>query len=314
MTGSDLTRALAALCLAWCFSNVVSASTLGNERVIDACPAAWEGYYTKIVAPASDIWQGDMGDKARYIRFSSPGMIPVSADGEQELRIEGYNLVDSIAACRIERDALFREMWRDSQAAIRFDHAAIRDSDADGIFNAQDRCESTATNALVDENGCSNQQLSADADNDGVSDAFDQCPNTAGTANSIGCSPAQMDSDGDGVSDAADQCPNSTQASNAQGCDAAQVDTDNDGISDAADQCPNSSQASNAQGCDAGQIDSDNDGVNDADDQCPGSTSGLVGPDGCDVPDGDADNDGIPDIYDNTPTQCVDVSVFDAGS
>nr|WP_244966111.1 OmpA family protein [Zhongshania antarctica] len=78
---------------------------------------------------------------------------------------------------------------------------ALRDSDADGIADEQDRCPETLRSAVVDFYGC------ADSDGDGIIDPLDRCPNTPAEneVDSNGC----MDSDNDGVKNSVDQCSNS---------------------------------------------------------------------------------------------------------
>ena len=83
----------------------------------------------------------------------------------------------------------------------------LKDSDGDGVSDAEDQCSDTPQGASVNSNGCADTQL--DSDGDGVSDAEDHCPDTpqGASVNSNGCT----DSDGDGVSDAEDQCPDTPQ-------------------------------------------------------------------------------------------------------
>lgn len=77
-----------------------------------------------------------------------------------------------------------------------------------------------------------------DSDNDGVIDANDKCPATAAgvKVDSMGCA---MDSDGDGVLDSSDQCPSTPRGTvvDAKGCKVVN-DSDNDGVKDDKDQCP----------------------------------------------------------------------------
>lgn len=80
-----------------------------------------------------------------------------------------------------------------------------KDSDNDGVYDAQDSCPNTPPNRKVDTNGCEIK----DPDDDGIVTAMDDCPNTAAGArvNDAGCSP-DLDSDNDGVFDSKDKCPN----------------------------------------------------------------------------------------------------------
>lgn len=118
-----------------------------------------------------------------------------------------------------------------------------RDTDADGIIDAQDNCIDDANPAQ------------ADADQDGHGDVCDNCPafsnpDQADVDNDgIGdaCSPI-LDADGDGIDDAQDNCsvdPNADQA-----------DQDQDGFGNVCDNCPLVANP--------GQADVDNDGIGDA--------------------------------------------------
>ena len=76
----------------------------------------------------------------------------------------------------------------------------------------------TPTTEIADENGCAPSQR--DSDNDGVSDADDACNNTAPGAaiDSTGCANSQTDSDGDGAFDDVDAFPTDpTQTTDSDG-------------------------------------------------------------------------------------------------
>ena len=77
----------------------------------------------------------------------------------------------------------------------------IKDSDGDGVPDADDKCPGTPPGTAVGADGCE-----LDSDGDGVVDSADACPGTpAGVAvDARGCPP---DSDGDGVPDYMDACP-----------------------------------------------------------------------------------------------------------
>jgi len=89
-----------------------------------------------------------------------------------------------------------------------------KDSDRDGVFDAQDQCPGTPAKISVDSTGCE-----LDSDNDGIVDSKDQCPSSApGTkVDETGC---DQDKDGDGIMNAVDQCPNTVQGAsvNKAGC------------------------------------------------------------------------------------------------
>ncbi len=113
-----------------------------------------------------------------------------------------------------------------------------RDSDRDGVPNAEDRCPGTARDAPVDPTGC---LLPRDSDGDGVIDGGDQCPGTpAGQLVDLtGCS---ADLDGDGVANALDRCPATPPGTETDpfGCPAGRPfpDSDGDGVPDERDRCP----------------------------------------------------------------------------
>lgn len=94
--------------------------------------------------------------------------------------------------------------------------AAPKDSDHDGIIDADDQCPGSAMGIRVDAKGCA---LPMDADGDGVNDAMDHCPATPANTrvNAMGCA---LDSDNDGVADSADRCPNTPAGApvNRKGC------------------------------------------------------------------------------------------------
>jgi len=75
------------------------------------------------------------------------------------------------------------------------------DSDADGVYDEDDRCPDTPLGVSVDSSGCP-----IDSDGDGVPDYMDKCPGTpkGAAVDADGC---PLDSDGDGVYDYLDKCP-----------------------------------------------------------------------------------------------------------
>lgn len=109
-----------------------------------------------------------------------------------------------------------------------------KDSDRDGVYDAQDQCPNTPSGTQVDASGCN-----IDSDGDGVANAIDQCPNTpAGQAvDARGCN---NDLDGDGITNDIDKCPNTPPgtAVGAKGCSLA-LDSDQDGVLDQNDKCAN---------------------------------------------------------------------------
>lgn len=106
-----------------------------------------------------------------------------------------------------------------------------KDTDQDGIIDANDACPDTPAGAPVDKLGCP-----LDSDKDGVPDYRDKCP---GTPDSVavdqqGCA---LDKDGDGVADIHDRCPD-TPADTPVDTEGCMGDTDEDGVADQMDKCP----------------------------------------------------------------------------
>jgi len=155
-------------------------------------------------------------------------------------------------------------------------HAAVPDTDGDGVPDRKDKCPGTPKGAKVDATGCP-----LDSDGDGVYDGLDQCPGTPKGAkvDAKGC---PSDADGDGVLDGLDQCPDTPKGATVddKGCPR---DSDGDGVLDGLDQCPNTPKGAvvDAKGC---PKDSDGDGVPDGIDQCPDTPAGLkVDATGCPI-------------------------------
>lgn len=156
-----------------------------------------------------------------------------------------------------------------------------RDTDKDGIADAQDECPEDY--GIPSLNGC------PDSDMDGIADAQDNCPALAGIALYGGC----PDTDGDGVLDPYDDCPELSGLRERAGCPI--FDADSDGVEDENDPCPKIAGPVDNEGCP--YPDTDEDGILDKDDLCP-NVAGLKEMDGCP----DTDGDGIVDIRDDCPT------------
>ena len=107
-----------------------------------------------------------------------------------------------------------------------------KDSDGDGVIDANDMCPNTPAGVKVDQFGCP-----IDTDNDGVPDYLDKCPGTpvGVLVDKNGC---PLDSDGDGVPDYLDKCANTPAGVkvDSYGCP---LDSDGDGVPDYMDKCPN---------------------------------------------------------------------------
>jgi outer membrane protein OmpA-like peptidoglycan-associated protein/opacity protein-like surface antigen len=125
--------------------------------------------------------------------------------------------------------------------------APPKDSDGDGILDANDKCPNAAEDkdGFEDEDGCPD----LDNDKDGIPDATDKCPNEPETKNGIddedGC--PEKDTDGDGILGSRDKCPDEAEDKDGfedeDGCP--DLDNDKDGIPDATDKCPNEPETKN---------------------------------------------------------------------
>lgn len=196
----------------------------------------------------------------------------------------------------------------------------IKDRDADGIADAEDKCPDNF--GIKSNAGCPesrNTGTSSDADYDGIPDSEDNCPDKYGTKANAGCPETGifsnlLDKDRDGILDEQDGCPNDFGTAKAKGC----PDRDDDGIADKDDRCPTESGTALANGCPdrdmdgvpdksdkckdsvgesrwQGCPDSDGDGLPDHEDICP-NAKGLLTDNGC--PPSDLDSDGVPDKSD----------------
>jgi outer membrane protein OmpA-like peptidoglycan-associated protein len=159
------------------------------------------------------------------------------------------------------------------------ENAAKKDTDGDGIVDAEDNCPEIP--GVASGNGC------PDADGDGLADNADKCPEVSGMKKFAGC----PDTDGDGVPDNMDDCPEEVGVESNFGCPEKPKDTDGDGIPDVTDKCPD--EAGTVAGC----PDTDGDGIADKFDDCP-DIAGPKDTDGCP----DQDGDGVVDKNDLCPT------------
>jgi predicted lipoprotein with Yx(FWY)xxD motif len=184
----------------------------------------------------------------------------------------------------------------------------IKDTDEDGVIDANDLCPNTPKGDIVDENGCT---ISQDTDGDGVLDAVDNCPNKANKR--------QWDYDKDGMGNACDNDDdNDTFTDKAEKIAGTNpkdpksfpgsitLDNDGDGIDDVLDNCPSAPNKGqwdldgDGQGnkCD---LDDDGDGFSDEEEIMKGtnprdknSKPGTITL--------DIDGDGIADAMDNCPS------------
>ncbi|MEZ4444577.1 MAG: OmpA family protein [Polyangiaceae bacterium] len=148
-----------------------------------------------------------------------------------------------------------------------------KDTDGDGIMDAQDACPKVPGVPSNDpaKHGC---PPPPDTDGDGILDEVDACPEVKGVPNDDpekhGC-PPPGDRDGDGIVDEQDACPDTPGVGSddpaKNGCP---PDRDGDGIIDDKDACPDvpgvASEDPAKNGC---PPDRDGDGIIDSEDACP---------------------------------------------
>lgn len=147
---------------------------------------------------------------------------------------------------------VFNDQYLIHSAGVVYNFGKAKDSDGDGVTDANDKCPDTPAGVKVDKYGCP-----LDTDKDGIPDYQDACPEVAGPATTKGC----PDTDGDGVADNEDECPDQAGPVETKGC----PDADGDGVPDKDDKCPDVKGTKAMKGC----PDSDGDGVADNEDDCP---------------------------------------------
>ena len=123
------------------------------------------------------------------------------------------------------------DIFYEGYAGFTFYFGGTKDTDEDGVDDADDICPNTPKGIRVDQFGCP-----VDTDADGVPDYLDKCPNTPANiqVTSDGC---PVDSDGDGVPDYIDVCNDTPEnvPVDKRGCP---LDEDKDGVPDYRDRCP----------------------------------------------------------------------------
>ncbi len=188
-------------------------------------------------------------------------------------------------------------------AGINYYIVYKKDTDKDGVRDADDVCPDTPEGVEVDEFGCP-----IDTDRDGVPDYLDVCSNTPANVQ-VDANGCPVDSDGDGIPDYFDKCPQTPEnvRVNRYGCP---IDSDRDGIPDYLDHCPETPMGIrvNQQGC---PTDTDGDTVPDYLDKCPNTPEGIqVDNSGCPL---DSDNDGVPNYLDKCPNTPAGIRVTPDG-
>lgn len=161
------------------------------------------------------------------------------------------------------KSLVFNDQYMIHSAGVVYNFGKAKDTDGDGVTDANDKCPETPAGVKVDKYGCP-----LDTDKDGIPDYQDDCPEVAGPKETKGC----PDADKDGVADKDDDCPDQAGPAETKGC----PDSDGDGVADKDDKCPDVKGTKAMKGC----PDSDGDGVADNEDDCP-NEAGTIANRGC---------------------------------
>ncbi len=192
------------------------------------------------------------------IGISVPVSQQISIDVNSALHFLFTDYFDDVAV------GTSKDFFASVSLGVSYAFISHRDSDGDGIIDADDHCPDQPEDydGFEDSDGCPDY----DNDGDGIPDIKDQCPNEAedfdGFQDTDGC--PDLDNDGDGILDKDDKCPNEAE--------------DFDGFQDE-DGCPD--------------LDNDGDGILDKDDKCPNQPETF---------NGYQDDDGCPDVAPKTST------------
>ncbi len=180
-----------------------------------------------------------------------------------------------------------------------------KDSDSDGVPNAEDDCPADPLKSAPGVCGCG--KVDTDSDGDGIPDCKDTYPSDPNNKESDqdetdDQDPDEKDTDEDGIPDEEDLCPEDPEKAEPGicGCGTPDADEDEDGLPDCEDECPGLAyQDTIGDPC---NDDEDEDGIKDGGDQCPFDrykfTPGYCG---CGESEKDSDKDGYPDCVDQCP-------------
>lgn len=171
----------------------------------------------------------------------------------QNIGVNFNTLYSILSSDRRDHQSLaFNDQYLINSVGVVYNFGKPKDTDGDGVTDANDKCPETPASVQVDKNGCP-----LDSDKDGVADFQDECPEVAGTKETKGC----PDADKDGIADKDDQCPEEAGTAATNGC----PDKDEDGVADKDDKCPDVKGTKAMKGC----PDADGDGVAEFEDKCP---------------------------------------------
>jgi OOP family OmpA-OmpF porin len=185
----------------------------------------------------------------------------------QNIGVNFNTLYSILSSDRRDHQSLaFNDQYLINSVGVVYNFGKPKDTDGDGVTDANDKCPETPAGVQVDKNGCP-----LDSDKDGVADFQDECPEVAGTKETKGC----PDADKDGIADKDDQCPEEAGTAATNGC----PDKDEDGVADKDDKCPDVKGTKAMKGC----PDADGDGVAEFEDDCP-DVAGTKANRGCPDP------------------------------
>lgn len=185
----------------------------------------------------------------------------------QNIGVNFNTLYSILSSDRRDHQSLaFNDQYLINSVGVVYNFGKPKDTDGDGVTDANDKCPETPAGVQVDKNGCP-----LDSDKDGVADFQDECPEVAGTKETKGC----PDADKDGIADKDDQCPEEAGTAATNGC----PDRDEDGVADKDDKCPDVKGTKAMKGC----PDADGDGVAEFEDDCP-DVAGTKANRGCPDP------------------------------
>ena len=225
-------------------------------------------FFPYLYAGVSNIWfspKDENGKRLPNNSLSAYSRSTISYDAELGSRIVlqdrlsmffgvGFHLLqtdnfDDVAAG--END----DFYYSGRIGVSFTLFGKKDSDGDGIGDADDACPSNPEDydGFQDEDGCPDY----DNDKDGIVDEKDKCPNDPedkdGFQDDDGC--PDLDNDNDGIPDRKDKCPNEPENINGfeddDGCPdildntMRVMDNDKDGIPNYLDKCPDQAETFN---------------------------------------------------------------------
>jgi OmpA-OmpF porin, OOP family len=189
--------------------------------------AGYKGVYYSAFMPIGGGLQVNFYDEA-FLLINSQYRIPVTENNNYHF-FHSIGFAGNIGKPRIPV----------ALAPVSVPVAPPKDTDGDGIIDADDSCPSVA--GLAKYKGCP----VPDTDKDGINDDEDKCIDVAGEQRYNGC--PIPDTDKDGVNDEEDKCVDVSGSVRYNGCPI--PDTDKDGVNDEEDKCKDVPGVATNQGC-----------------------------------------------------------------